>query len=153
MTSRAPARPAAPAEAAVDDAEASPRPRPRRREPVARFRLRVTAGEVIAVGPGKIDLLEAIAETRSITAAAKSIGMSYRRAWQLVEAINASFNEPVVVTAVGGKRGGGAFVTDFGRRMVEAYCQMESKASAAIAADLGKYASHLRKPASKSRSR
>ena len=115
--------------------------------------LRVLAGDFPAMGPGRARLIGFIESTGSISAAAREMGMSYRRAWQLVEAINASFNEPVVVTAVGGKRGGGAVVTDFGRRMVEAYCQMESKASAAIATDLGKYASHLRKPASKSRSR
>lgn len=115
--------------------------------------LRVLAGDFPAMGPGKARLIGLIDSTGSISAAAREMGMSYRRAWQLVEAINASFNEPVVVTAVGGKRGGGAVVTDFGRRMVEAYCHMESKASAAIAADLGKYSTHLRKPASKSKER
>ena len=115
--------------------------------------LRVLAGNFPAMGPGKARLVGLIDSTGSISAAAREMGMSYRRAWQLVEAINASFNQPVVITAVGGKRGGGAMVTDFGRRMVAAYCHMESKASAAIAADLGKYAAHLRKPASKSKSR
>ena len=57
--------------------------------PTARFRLRVTAGETLAVGPGKIALLEAIREMRSLTAAAKSIGMSYRRAWILIDALTA----------------------------------------------------------------
>jgi molybdate transport system regulatory protein len=115
--------------------------------------LRVMAGTVPAMGPGKARLITLIDSTGSISAAAREMGMSYRRGWQLVEAINASFNQPVVTTAVGGKRGGGAVVTDFGRRMVEAYYQMESKASAVIAADLGKYAVHLRKPVLKSKSR
>ena len=115
--------------------------------------LRILAGDFPAMGPGKAKLVGLIDSTGSISAAAREMGMSYRRAWQLVEAINASFNEPVIVTAVGGKRGGGAVVTDFGKRMVDAYCRMESKASDAIAADLGKYASHLRKPASKAKSR
>ena len=115
--------------------------------------LRILAGDFPAMGPGKARLVELIDSTGSISAAAREMGMSYRRAWQLVEAINASFNEPVIVTAVGGKRGGGAVVTDFGKRMVEAYSTMEAKASAAIAADLGKYVSHLRKPASKAKSR
>ena len=114
--------------------------------------LRILAGEFPAMGPGKARLIGLIDSTGSISAAAREMGMSYRRAWQLVEAINASFNEPVVVTAVGGKRGGGAVVTDFGKRMVDAYARMEAKASAAIAADLGKYAANLRKPAAKSRS-
>lgn len=115
--------------------------------------LRVLAGGSPAMGPGKARLIGFIDSTGSISAAAREMGMSYRRAWQLVEAINASFNEPIVVTAVGGKRGGGAVVTDFGKQMVEAYSRMEAKASAAIAADLGKYATHLRKPASKSKPR
>lgn len=105
------------------------------------------------MGPGRARLVSLIDSTGSISAAAREMGMSYRRAWQLVDALNASFSEPLVLTAVGGKSGGGAIVTDFGRRVVEDYHHMESKASAAIAFDLGKYAAHLRKPASKSKSR
>lgn len=115
--------------------------------------LRILAGEVPAMGPGRARLVSLIDSTGSISAAAREMGMSYRRAWQLVDALNASFSEPLVLTAVGGKSGGGAIVTDFGRRVVEDYHHMESKASAAIASDLGKYAAHLRKPASKSKSR
>ena len=73
--------------------------------------------------------------------------MSYRRAWQLVESLNKSFNEPVVLTAVGGKRGGGTVVTEFGKRLVAQYHEMETKASAAIATELEEFATHLRKPA------
>lgn len=105
------------------------------------------------MGPGKARLITLIDSTGSISAAAREMGMSYRRAWQLVEALNASFAEPVVTTAVGGKRGGGAVVTPFGKRMAAAYYDMESKASEAIAADIGKYMAHLRKPAGKSRPR
>jgi molybdate transport system regulatory protein len=115
--------------------------------------LRVMAGDFPAMGPGKARLITLIESTGSISAAAREMGMSYRRAWQLVEAINESFNEPVVTTAVGGKRGGGAVVTDFGKRVVQAYFDMESKASAVIAGDLGKYSAHLRNRAGKSRSR
>lgn len=115
--------------------------------------LRILAGEVPAMGPGRARLVSLIDSTGSISAAAREMGMSYRRAWQLVDALNASFSEPLVLTAVGGKSGGGAIVTDFGRRVVEDYHHMESKASAAIASDLGKYAAHLRKLASKSKSR
>jgi molybdate transport system regulatory protein len=111
--------------------------------------LRILAGAVPAMGPGKARLLSLIESTGSISAAAREMGMSYRRAWQLVDALNASFSEPLVMTAVGGKRGGGAVVTDFGRRMVEEYHRMESKASATIAADLAKYTGHLRKSAAK----
>ena len=76
--------------------------------------------------------------------------MSYRRACQLVEALNTSFDEPIVTTAVGGKRGGGAAVTEFGRTIVDAYYRMESKASAAIAGDIEKFSTHLRKSAKRS---
>jgi molybdate transport system regulatory protein len=115
--------------------------------------LRILAADVPAMGPGKARLITLIDSAGSISAAAREMGMSYRRAWQLVEAINASFVEPVVTTAVGGKRGGGAVVTDFGRRMVETYYHIEAKASAVIAADVGKYGAHLRKPVTKSKAR
>ena len=78
--------------------------------------MRVTSGETISVGPGKISLLEAIRETRSITAAAKSIGMSYRRAWILIDELNASLKKPAVRSAKGGERGGGSELTEVGRR-------------------------------------
>jgi molybdate transport system regulatory protein len=115
--------------------------------------LRVMAGDFPAMGPGRARLIALIDSTGSISAAAREMGMSYRRAWQLVDAINESFNQPVVTTAVGGRKGGGAVVTDFGKQIVDAYHQMESKASAVIATDLGKYTANLRKPAPKSRIR
>src|SRR6185436_10438579 len=109
--------------------------------------LRVLTAEAPALGPGKARLIAAIEATGSISAAARQMGMSYRRAWQLVEAINSSFNRPVVITAVGGKRGGGAAVTAFGRELVEIYARMEEKASAAITRDLKQFSRLLRKPA------
>ncbi len=99
------------------------------------------------MGPGKARLVTLIADTGSISAAAREMGMSYRRAWQLVEALNKSFNEAVVVTATGGKRGGGATVTAFGKRLVARFRGMEDKASAAIEQDLREFSTHLRKPA------
>lgn len=108
--------------------------------------LRVMARDFPAMGPGKAALVAAIAKTGSISAAARTMRMSYRRAWQLVEALNASFAEPVVLTAVGGKRGGGAVVTVFGLRLLAQYRAMESKATAAIASDLKQFSKHLRKP-------
>jgi molybdate transport system regulatory protein len=101
-------------------------------------------GSPPAMGPGKAELIERIAETGSISAAARAMGMSYRRAWQLVEALNAAYKAPVVVTAVGGKKGGGARVTPLGRRLVAMYRAMEGKASAAIAADLRRFTRSLR---------
>ena len=91
---------------------------------MARYRgltLRVLGACVPAIGPGKAELIERIAETGSISAAARAMGMSYRRAWQLVEALNRDFREPVVATAIGGKRGGGAKVTDFGARLLREF--------------------------------
>lgn len=99
-----------------------------------------------AMGPGRAALLAHIARTGSISSAARAMGMSYRRAWQLVESLNKSFARPVVVTEVGGRRGGGAVVTTLGKRVVKLYRMMENKASAAIAGDLRRFSKHLRKP-------
>ena len=92
----------------------------------------------------KAELIARIDDRGSISAAAREMGMSYRRAWQLVEAINLSFNQPVVVTATGGKRGGGASVTVFGRALVAQFHAMEDKASSAIAEDLARFNQQLR---------
>jgi len=116
---------------------------------MARYRgltLRVLGKSAAAMGPGKAELVERIAQTGSISAAARAMGMSYRRAWQLVESLNRSFREPVVTTAIGGMRGGGARVTPFGARMVALFRAMEDKASVSIAADLRRFAAKLRKP-------
>lgn len=106
--------------------------------------LRILGSSSAAMGPGKAELITRIDTTGSISAAAREMGMSYRRAWQLVEALNKSFREPVVVTATGGKRGGGASVTAFGRALVSAFHDMEAKASGAIAEDLALFAQQLR---------
>jgi molybdate transport system regulatory protein len=115
--------------------------------------LRILSMKNPAMGPGKARLVLLISETGSISAAARRMGMSYRRAWQLVEAMNKSFTKPVVVTAIGGKRGGGAVVTEFGKHLVDSYHGMEVKASTAIAAELEEFSTHLRKPAAKRKSR
>lgn len=108
--------------------------------------LRILTRQSPAIGPGKAALVSRIAETGSISAAARAMGMSYRRAWQLVEALNESFSQPVVRTAIGGRRGGGAQVTAFGRKLVREYHRMEDKASAAIARDLRDFSRNLRQP-------
>ena len=79
------------------------------------------------LGPGKIVLLERIMETGSISAAGRRLKMSYRRAWLLVDAMNQMFAEPVVIAAMGGAHGGGAEVTEFGRRLVATYRSMEKR--------------------------
>jgi molybdate transport system regulatory protein len=109
--------------------------------------LRVLADKHPAMGPGKAQLVAAIDATGSISAAARAMNMSYRRAWQLVEAINESFSQPVVVTATGGKRGGGARVTPFGRDVIRRFRAMEDKASAAIVKDLQSFSRHLKRQA------
>jgi molybdate transport system regulatory protein len=100
------------------------------------FRLRITRGDDIAVGPGKIALLEAIARTGSITAAAKELRMSYRRAWLLVDMMNRSFRTPVVDAEAGGRRGGGTALTPLGVDVVERYRRIEASAAKAGAADI-----------------
>src|SRR5579862_5350407 len=80
-------------------------------------KLRVMFGADIAIGPGKAELLEAIERTGSISAAAKRLGISYRRTWILVDTMNRCFREPVVDSSTGGPGGGGAAVTAFGKRV------------------------------------
>lgn len=106
--------------------------------------LRVLGGRAAAMGPGKAELIERIEATGSISAAARAMGMSYRRAWQLVEAMNTDFREAVIETAVGGRRGGGARVTPFGRELAASYRAMEDKASSAIGALLRRFEKQLR---------
>ena len=103
---------------------------------VAKPSIRILLGAASSLGPGKIALLEAIARCGSISAAARDMNMSYRRAWLLVEAMNLAFKQPVVLTAAGGKRGGGAEVTAFGLDLLNRYRQIETKAAAAVAPEL-----------------
>jgi molybdate transport system regulatory protein len=107
-----------------------------RNKPVAKFRIRVTAGDVIAIGPGKIALLEAISETGYITAAAKSLDMSYRRAWMLLDELNRALRKPAVDSAKGGQHGGGSELTEVGRQLIDTYRRIEETASRACAADI-----------------
>jgi molybdate transport system regulatory protein len=104
--------------------------------PVARFRMRITSAQTIAVGPGKIALLEAIRQTRSITAAAKAMDMSYRRAWMLVDELNAALKRPAVRSAIGGERGGGSELTEVGESLVALYRRIEDGAARACAEDI-----------------
>ena len=92
-----------------------------------RPRIRIKAGNDIALGPGKVDLLEAIERTGSISAGARELGLSYRRAWDLVDTMNHCFKHPLVARVKGGKGGGGAQLTAEGRRMLDLYRTMETK--------------------------
>lgn len=119
-------------------------PRRPRHTPPTGPRLRVLLGSSIAIGPGRADLLAAIGRTGSISAAAREMGMSYRRAWLLVEATNAAFIEPLVATATGGSGGGGASLTPFGAEVLERYRSMEREANAAIAGQFAAFRALLR---------
>lgn len=88
------------------------------------------------LGPGKVALLEAIGREGSISAAARAMGMSYRRAWQLVEQLKDTFGAPAVTTATGGRHGGGAVLTPLGRDLIAAYRAIERAATAAAEAEL-----------------
>ena len=111
--------------------------------------LRILGPRSAALGPGKAELLEGIDRSGSISAAAREMNMSYRRAWKLIEEVNASFNEPLCVTAVGGRSGGGAQVTELGRAVLTLFRKMEAEASEAIAADLRELQSFLNTPLEK----
>jgi molybdate transport system regulatory protein len=111
----------------------------------ARMRIRVVLGSAFAIGPGKADLLQAVARTGSISAAARRMDMSYRRAWLLVDTMNRCFLKPVVDTATGGKGGGGAQITAFGLEVLASYREMERDAAAAISTRMTRFRRLLRK--------
>ena len=90
--------------------------------------LRVDLGSGRALGPGKIRLLEAIEKTGSISQAGRKLGMSYRRAWLLVDDMNNCFRDPVIEAQPGGAHGGGAILTSFGQKLIERYRAIEADA-------------------------
>ena len=100
-----------------------------------RPRIRINAGKDIALGPGKVDLLEAIDRAGSISAGARELGLSYRRAWDLVDTMNHCFKHPLVTRVKGGKGGGGAQLTAEGKQLLDLYRAMETKALKAIGPD------------------
>jgi molybdate transport system regulatory protein len=91
-----------------------------------RVRFRVDFGSQCSVGVGKIELLEGIARSGSLSQAAREMRMSYRRAWLLLADLNLSFEQPVARTSTGGRGGGGAVLTPFGVRLVAGYRKLES---------------------------
>jgi molybdate transport system regulatory protein len=98
--------------------------------------LRLVLGGESALGPGKADLLDGIARTGSIAAAGRGMGMSYKRAWSLVETMNRMFASPLVDAAKGGSGGGGAALTPLGAEILAAYRRLEHAAAAAGAAEI-----------------
>lgn len=101
-----------------------------------KLKLRIKLCEFAALGPGKIDLLEAVDRCGSITAAAKDQAMSYRRAWLLVDEMNRALVEPVVEASFGGSKGGGARLTETGRSIIDIYRRIQHKADQAIRQEL-----------------
>lgn len=98
--------------------------------PEIQCRVRVARGIDIAVGPGKMELLEAIRDAGSISGGARRMGMSYRRAWMLVETMNSCFAQPLVATSTGGRAGGGAKVTAQGEDVLRIYADMMAEVEA-----------------------
>lgn len=98
---------------------------------VATLSIRIDLAPDVRLGPGKVRLLEAIAEHGSISAAGRALAMSYRRAWLLADELNRAFVEPVLAAQPGGRSGGGATLTPFGQRLVACYREIERDAASA----------------------
>ncbi len=109
-----------------------------------KLRAQLLCGDEIAMGPGKADLLDAIARTGSISAAGRDLGMSYRRSWMLVDAMNRCFAQPLVQTMIGGGKNRGARLTPAGEQALAAYRALEASIADAAASDLGGLAGMLR---------
>lgn len=114
---------------------------------IPRLRVRLVFDDGLKIGPGKADLLEQIDQTGSISAAGRSMGMSYRRAWALVEEMNRAFRAPLVVSSRGGNKGGGAKLTDEGRTVLTAFRTLEQKMEQAGATEITDITRLLSQPA------
>jgi len=104
--------------------------------PQVQFRMRVYRDGSIAIGPGRITLLEAIDRTGSISAAARQLKMSYRRAWLLVNDTNNALKKPAVTSSEGGASGGGSKLTETGQALIRHYRNIELIAAQAAKADI-----------------
>lgn len=102
-----------------------------------RLKLQILCGDEIAMGPGKADLLDAIAAQGSISAAAKAMGMSYRRAWLLVDAMNRCWTAPLVETVAGGSATRGARLTSLGIEVLQHYRAMQADIEVRAAQEFG----------------
>jgi molybdate transport system regulatory protein len=123
---------------------------------VARIRIRIYFGDGHSVGPGKVQLLEAVRELGSISAAARSMGMAYRHAWEMIDDMNQCFRSRVVTGTSGGRAGGGATLTPFGEEIVRRFRAMERRARRAMAPDveaLDREVAGAKAPAKRSRPR
>ncbi|MFA5901330.1 MAG: winged helix-turn-helix domain-containing protein [Hyphomicrobium sp.] len=119
--------------------KAAPKLKVKRKHERAFPHVRIRIGDGKVLGPGKVELLEAIGRTGSISAAGRDLGMSYRRAWLLVDALNHMFPDPVVTASPGGSHGGGAKLTDYGRSVAAAYRRVEERARVAMREELAPF--------------
>lgn len=108
-----------------------------------KIKLQLFCGDEIAMGPGKADLLEAIAREGSISAAGRAMGMSYRRTWLLVDAMNRCWREPLVEASAGGSHGGGARVTAFGMDVLRQFREMERLCADSLQSALASLSANL----------
>ncbi len=120
-------------DSAPDNSLQSP---PDRARKCPHLRIRIVFGDAEMIGPGKAELLERIDRCGSIAAAGREMGMSYKRAWELVGTLNAMFREPLVESTRGGPGGGGAVLTDNGRHVLALYRAFEREAAKAGTAPL-----------------
>ena len=111
---------------------------------MARLKVSIVFESGARVGPGKAKLLESIRETGSISAAARDMGMSYKRAWLLLDSMNQAFIEAVVTAAPGGAGGGGATLTPFGAEVLERYRRIYERAAATATDDIAALAQRAR---------
>ena len=118
-----------------------------RHAPVHKLHIRLDFGGRVALGPGKVRLMELIAENGSITAAGRAMDMSYRRAWLLAEEINAAFADPLILKQTGGLGGGGATLSDRGRDIIARYRRIEATTLRVNAADIAAVKKALREKA------
>jgi molybdate transport system regulatory protein len=111
---------------------------------MARVQVSIVFESGARIGPGKAKLLESIRDTGSISAAARDMGMSYKRAWVLLDSINQAFTAPVVTAAIGGAGGGGAILTPFGAELLERYNRIFDRAVTNAIDDLAALAARVR---------
>lgn len=116
--------------------------------PQPRLRLRLHFGDLLQLGPGKAELMEGIRATGSIAAAGRAMGMSYKRAWLLVEELNAAFTAPLITSARGGAGGGGAQLTQTGEAVLAQFRALEARIMREGAGEIAAISALLRHPAS-----
>ncbi|MFL9991397.1 LysR family transcriptional regulator [Paraburkholderia sediminicola] len=134
----------------ADTAKTKPRPatqsatKAAKPRPEVRFRMRIRNGDAVALGPGKVELLEAVREYGSISAAARSLGMSYRRAWLLIDELNRSLKAPATHSEQGGQSGGGCTLTPVGERIIHLYREVEVEAQRSCAKQIAELTKLIR---------